>query len=177
MAEITSEKFLDGMRALTGHAEDASGGVRDRTRGMVAQVLKLLVQAENVTLTDTMTEAMSDRAVATGGGQVVRAVLVGDASFSVSQTDHIIINLIKRTAPTWSTTLNVGTLTSTTDGLAVSGVTRNGKGVPVPFAVSTLTDNITVNTGDTFYITASKVGAAGANAHRVPLGAIFVEIR
>jgi len=176
MAEITSEKFLDAMRAVAGgHFEDSTGGIKDRVQGLVTQRIELPVNAENVTLTDAVTRALSSRASAVGGGKIVRITYTPVASFTVSQTDHQVVSVVKLSAPTWSATLSVGTFTSTTDGVAAA--VYHGPDKPSRFTLSTTTDNLKVNDGDSFFFVVAKNGAAGANTHTTQLGRITIEVR
>lgn len=171
--------FTKMLRGLLGHAETPT------TRDIEARVGMSVGQ---VTLVPNNVAHASGTAALTfvNGGLVFAANrpcrLVGakyrfDTKPTVSNTDHFVLTLVKKKAPTFSLTFEmariVGSTTSTFLGYLPSTLVAGGA---YDFALSSLSTEFKLAVGDTVQIVKSFVGGiAGSGQLFTPKGSIIAE--
>jgi hypothetical protein len=99
--------------------------------------------------------------------KTVRVVI--DAACTLTVTDHIVLNLIKKKSATWSATENLGTLLlnrTATWGTNVAGMSK-------AFTLATTTSVLDLDPGDTICINGTL---AGANATGCPKCSFYFNV-
>lgn len=164
----TFTQFKNGLRALFGAAQtnvsgDGGGDVVDHVdRLCERQVGPFEVAA--AAASGTSTYAMLAAVVVENECDLKSVRIVVDAALTLTATDYIILNLIKKKSATWSATENIGTLNLG----QTSAWSPNIAGRSKTFTLATTTSVLDLDPGDTISIngTLAATNLLGAPASR-----------